>query len=55
VSKADEAKMSATVKRMWRDKAYQQKNPSPLVALAAATLGSAWGHGGCGSPEDWGL
>jgi hypothetical protein len=55
VSKTDEAKMSATVKRMWQDKAYQQKNPSPLVALAAATLGSAWGHGGCGSPEDWGL
>jgi hypothetical protein len=53
VSQADAVKMSATVKRMWQDKASQRS--SPLVAFATATLGSAWGHGGAGSPADWGL
>jgi hypothetical protein len=52
-SNADAAAMSATVQRMWRDKAAQRS--SPLVAFATATLGSAWGHGGAGSPADWGL
>jgi hypothetical protein len=53
LSPADAVKMSATVKRMWQDKASQRSNP--LVAFATATLGSAWGHGGSGSPADWGL
>jgi hypothetical protein len=50
---ADAAKMSATVKRMWQDRAAQRSNP--LVAFATPTVGSAWGHGGSGSPADWGF
>jgi hypothetical protein len=53
VPPADAVKMSATVKRMWQDKASQRSNP--LVAFATTALGSAWGHGGSGSPADWGL
>jgi hypothetical protein len=53
VSQPDADAMSATVQRMFRDKAAQRS--SPLVAFAATTLGSAWGHGGAGSPADWGL
>jgi hypothetical protein len=50
---ADAARMSATVKRMWQDLAA--KRPNPVVALATPTVGSSWGHGGAGSPADWGF
>jgi hypothetical protein len=52
-SAADAARMSATVKRMWRDLAAQRS--SPVVALATPTISSLWGQGSAGSPADWGF